>query len=134
MMLSTNDQRKVLLIDHDSRRQHLRTIAFRNLEVEVHSASSVEDAAKCCTRRPYDLVLLATEGNSEETTLLSNELRKIRPRQRIAIFVGAPEYIREFGREGSVEQTEKRQLPRLGAITDSPPNQWRVMLEHLLAG
>ena len=133
MMLSTNDQRRVLLIDHDSHRQHLRTVALRRLEVEVHPARSVEDAAKFCTKRPYDLVLLAAAETSEQTVLLSNELRKIRPRQRIAVFVGAPEYIREFGREEPPEPTEKQQRPRLLlATTDSQPNQWRMTLQHLL--
>jgi len=39
MTFSTDDQRRVLLIDSDSRRQHLRTTALRSLEVEVHPAS-----------------------------------------------------------------------------------------------
>ena len=79
MPFSKNDQRRVLLIDHDSRRQHLRVVALRNGEVEVHLASSINEAARLWPRHSYDLVLLAAEENSEEATLLSNELKKASP-------------------------------------------------------
>lgn len=98
MTFSKNDQRRVLLIDHDSRRQQLRAAALRNCEVEVHPASNVDDASRLCARRSYDLVLLAAEEDSQEAALLSNELKKNRPRQRVALLVGAPQYIREMGR------------------------------------
>lgn len=41
MIFSKNDQRRVLLIDRDSRRQQLRAAALRNCEVEVHPATSL---------------------------------------------------------------------------------------------
>ena len=134
MTLPTNEQRRVLLIDQDSHRQRLRTVALRNLGVEVQPASCVEDAAKFCTRRPYGLVLLAADENSQETVLLSNEVRKIWPGQRIAVFVGAPEYIREFGRQAPAGRTEKQRRPQVLLTTaESRSNQWQVTLRYLLA-
>jgi response regulator RpfG family c-di-GMP phosphodiesterase len=131
MTFSKNDQRRVLLIDHDSRRQQLRAAALRNCEVEVHPASNVDDASRLCARRPYDLVLLA----AEEAALLSNELRKNRPRQRVALLVGAPQYIREMGRGPAVHEAAHKQFAPPLAISGngSPRSQWQVMLERLLA-
>jgi len=131
MTFSKNDQRRVLLIDHDSRRQQLRAAALRNCEVEVHPASNVDDASRLCARRSYDLVLLA----AEEAALLSNELKKNRPRQRVALLVGAPQYIREMGRGHVMRQvTDKNLAPPLASSgTGSPRSQWQVMLERLLA-
>jgi response regulator RpfG family c-di-GMP phosphodiesterase len=135
MTFSKNDQRRVLLIDHDSRRQQLRAAALRNSEIEVHPASSVDDASRLFSRRSYDLVLLAAEEDSEEATMLSNELKKSKARQRVALLVGAPEYIREMGRRRAMpEATDKRLAPPLAISgTGSPRSQWQVMLERLLA-
>jgi response regulator RpfG family c-di-GMP phosphodiesterase len=135
MTLSKNDQRRVLLIDHDSRRQHLRVLALRNCEVEVHPASNIDDAARLWARRSYDLVLLAAEENSEEAALLSNELKKNRPRQRLALLVGAPDYIREMGRARDPRRPTDAKLAPPVAIDSmrSPRSQWDVMLERLLA-
>ena len=135
MTFSKNDHRRVLLIDHDTRRQQLRAAALRNCEVEVHPASSVDDASRLCARRTFDLVLLAADEDSEEMTLLSNELKKNRPHQRVALLVGAPHYIREVGRRHEMrEATGKRLAPPLAISgTGSPRSQWQVMLERMLA-
>jgi len=135
MTFSKNDQRRVLLIDHDSRRQQLRAAALRNCEIEVHPTSNVDDACRLCARLSYDLVLLAAEENSADAALLSNELKKNRPRQRVALLVGAPQYIREMGRVNAKRETTAKQLAPLLAInrTVSLRSQWQVMLERLLA-
>ena len=96
------------------RRQQLRAVALRNCEVEVHPASSITDAARLWARRSYDLVLLAAEENSEEAALLSNELQKNKPRQRMALLVGAPEYIRV---SGALREKSKASVPSLSAAT-----------------
>ena len=135
MMLSTNDQRRVLLIDHDSRRQQLRVVALRNREVEVHPASNIDDASRLLARCSYDLVLLAAEEDSEEATLFSSELKKSKRRQRGALLVGAPEYIREIGRKAATRRAAGEELSPIVAIDKDapPPNQWHAMLERLLA-
>ena len=135
MTFSKNDQRRVLLIDHDSRRQQLRAAAMRNCEVEVHPTNNVDDAARLCARRSYDLVLLAAEEDSEEAALLSNELRKNRHRQRVALLIGAPEYIREMEPNQAMPEATGIQLPPTLAIsrTGRPRSQWQLMVERLLA-
>jgi hypothetical protein len=81
------------------------------------------------------LVLLAAEENSEEATLLSNELKKSKRRQRMALLIGAAEYIREIGREAATRRPADKQLARIVAIDNDGPtrSQWHVMLERLLA-
>jgi len=133
MTFSKNDQRRVLLIDHDSRRQQLRAAALRNCEVEVHPAGNVDDASRLCARRSYDLVLLAAEEDSEEAALLSNELKKNRPRQRVALLIGAPQYIREMRRGPAVREAADKLAPPLPINGNrSPRSQWQVMLKRLL--
>jgi hypothetical protein len=109
--------------------------ALRHREVEVHLASNIDDASRLWTRCSYDLVLLAAEEGSEEATLLSNELKKRKRRQRMALLVGAPEYIREIGLDAATRGPTDKQLAPVVVITnDGPPrNQWHVMLERLLA-
>jgi len=133
MTFSKNDQRRVLLIDHDTRRQQLRAAALRNCEVEVHPASNVDDASRLCARRTFDLVLLAAEQDSQEAALL--ELKKNRPRQRVALLVGAPQFIREIGRGHAMSEATGKQLapPLTISGNERPRSQWQVMLEHLLA-
>jgi len=135
MNFSRDDQRKVLLIDHDSIKQQLRAIALRNCEIEVHTASNVSDAGRLWTAHSYDLVLLAAQENSEEAAVLCSELKKSRPRQRIALLVGAPHYVREVGRKRrDAPPTDASLAPGLVIGTaPTPPSQWHVMLERWLA-
>jgi len=135
MTFSKNDDRRVLLIDHDFRRQQLRAAALRNREVEVHPASNIDDAARLWAKRSYDLVLLAAERDSEEAVLLCQELKRSKPRQRMALLIGAPEYIREMGREPRLcPPVDRHLIPTLAVCSAaSPRSQWHVMLERLLA-
>ena len=128
MNFSNNDQRRVLLIDRDSMKQKLRAAALRNCEVEVHTASAA--AGRLWRAHAYDLVLIAAEENSEEAAALCSELKKSKPKQRIALLVGAPQYIREIGRQ----RTENQPSPRLAiGTTQTQATQWHVMMERLLA-
>ena len=133
MNFSTHDRRRVLLIDGDALKQRIRAAALRNYEVEVHTADSIVDASTLCARGGYDLVLLAAEEHSEQASLLCEELRKSTPKQRIALLVGAPQYIREIGR--------KRPPAQSTVVTMRPPvqlqtpqaSQWQGTVERLLA-
>src|SRR6266567_7419180 len=97
MSLRKDEQRRVLLIDHDSIRQHLPAAALRNFEIEVHTASHITDAERLWMARSYNLVLLAARENSEEAVVLCSEFKKSRPQQRIALLVGPPQYVKEIG-------------------------------------
>jgi response regulator RpfG family c-di-GMP phosphodiesterase len=117
MTLSTNEQRRVLLIDHDPRRQHLRAVALRTREVEVDSANDVNEALRLCSQRSYDLVLLAAEENSEQASLFSSELNKKSRRQR--------------GKRRSVDAQPTLAL----VIRPTAPTRvaWQLMLDRLVS-
>jgi response regulator RpfG family c-di-GMP phosphodiesterase len=129
-----SDQRKVLLIDHDSRRQQLRAVALRNCEIEVHTAVNIDDAARLARAHFFDLVLLAAEGDALEAQLLCAELKKGKSR-RIALLVGAPHYVRELWRQRKDAASSEKHLPlRVTVGTTRPqPTHWHVMMERLLA-
>jgi len=129
------DQRKVLLIDGDSFKQQIRAVALRRSEVEVHAASNIADAGRLCRQNSYDLVLLAAEAGSEQATTLCQEVEKIRPQQRIALLVGAPDYVREVSRKRPRTRPSRPRLATRPAM-DSPatqPTHWLVMLDRFLA-
>ena len=78
----------------------------------------------------YDLVLIAAEENSEEAAALCSELKKSKPKQRVALLVGAPQYLREIGRK----RTETQPSPSLViGTTQTQATHWHVMMERLLA-
>jgi DNA-binding NtrC family response regulator len=91
------EQRRVLLVDENARKQSLRATILRNHEIEVHTAHSVEDAARLWSTIPYDLVLLA-ESDREQAMKVTAQIRQCKPRLRVALLVGPPAYIQEVGR------------------------------------
>jgi response regulator RpfG family c-di-GMP phosphodiesterase len=133
MNFSTHDRRRVLLIDGDALKQRIRAAALRNCEVEVHTADGIADAGNLFARGAYDLVLFAAEEHSQEATLLCEELRKNRPKQRIALLVGAPQYIREIGRKRPVVQDTVATVQPSLQLQTPQPNQWQGTIERLLA-
>jgi len=136
MMNFTNkDRRKVLLIDGDSFKQQIRAVALRRSEVEVHTASNIVDAGRLCRQNSYDLVLLAAEQRSTEAAALCQEVEKIRPQQRIALLVGAPDYVREVSRKRPRTRPSRPRLAARPVIDPSAaqPTQWLVMLDRFLA-
>jgi hypothetical protein len=129
-----DDRRRVLLIDHDTPKQQIRAAALRNFEIEVQTASDVAEARRLWMEGSYDLILLGQE-NSEIATVVCDELRIRRPRQRIALLVGAPNYIRELGRK-RVDPVPSQPSPAISLVLSTlpaQPNQWQVMLNRLLA-
>jgi CheY-like chemotaxis protein len=98
MTILYSERRRILLIDENSRRLNLLATILRNREVEVHPASRLDDAKSLWKNIPYDLVLLAAGESSERATQASQLIRKSKPRQRIALLVGPPAYIREIDR------------------------------------
>jgi CheY-like chemotaxis protein len=98
MTILYSERHRVLLIDENSRRLNLLASILRNHEVEVHFATRLDEARSLWKNIPYDLVLLAAPENSGEAALALLQIRKSKPRQRIALLVGPPTYIREIGR------------------------------------
>jgi len=132
MRFSRDDRQRVLLIDRDSVKRQVRAAALRNCEIEVDLACNLTDANSFWASGPYDLVLLAAEEHSEEAILLCERARKSKPRQRVALLVGPPHYVREVGCEAARRPS---QTPVPAARTTSTvftqPTQWQAMLECL---
>jgi CheY-like chemotaxis protein len=129
------ERRRILLIDENSRRLQLLATILRSHEVEVHSAGGLEDAKALWKNIPYDLVLLAAAENSEQAALVSLEIRKNKPRQRIALLVGPPVYIREIARPTGKTQpvlalpasfAESPLRPQWPEIVQKVVNEWYV--------
>jgi CheY-like chemotaxis protein len=109
------DHRSILLIDQNTAKQNRRATIFRNYEIEVHTASSVADAASLSRTHAYDLVLLAAQENSEEAAELCTRLRAIRPRQRIGLLVGPPTFVLELA--GMRRESKRRKAASIGRIS-----------------
>jgi CheY-like chemotaxis protein len=109
------DHRSILLIDQNTTKQNRRATIFRNYEIEVHTASSMADAATLSRTHAYDLVLLAAQENSEEADELCARLRAIRPRQRIGLLVGPPTFVLELA--GMRRESKRRKAASIGRIS-----------------
>ncbi|SPE21746.1 hypothetical protein SBA7_10047 [Candidatus Sulfotelmatobacter sp. SbA7] len=130
MTILHSERRRVLLFDENSRKLSLLTTILRNHEVEVHSASRLEDAQSLWKNISYDLVLLAAPENSDQAALASLQIRKIKPRQRIALLVGPPAYIREIGRPPA----KTRSAPPPPTPDESPLRpQWPEIIQKLVS-
>jgi response regulator RpfG family c-di-GMP phosphodiesterase len=141
------DHRSILLIDQNTTKQNRRATIFRNYEIEVHTASSVADAASLSRTHAYDLVLLAAQENSEEADELCTRLRAIRPRQRIGLLVGPPAFVLELagGQKSRKKAASVRGISPSRVIEDlsldasashesyaSSP-QWQEMIRRLVS-
>jgi CheY-like chemotaxis protein len=130
MTILYSERRRVLLIDDNSRRLNLRAAILRNHEIEVHLAGRVEEARSLWKSIPYDLVLLAASENSEQAILVPQQIRKSKPRQRIALLVGPPTYIREIGRTGAAPKTQLIPPPPADAVSLQP--QWPEIVQTVV--
>lgn len=135
------DHRRILLVDQNRTKQTVRATILRNYEIEVHTASSITDAATLWKAYSYDLVLLAAQENSEEAATLSAQIRASKPRQRIGLLVGPPTFVRELGGRrrkaaslGEVSPSRAVESPSLSV--SAPPAsspQWQVMVRKLVS-
>lgn len=134
MTLQKTAKPSVLLIGADPLKQQLRATAFRNCEINVHTAVTLSDAIKLCSASRYDLVLIATSQHGEEPMLIYDELRKVAPRQRIAVFVGPPRYLRELDAvQGGSKSQGTNLVPRLRIVHSQPQGpRWSALIKRLL--
>ena len=130
MTILYNERRRILLIDENSRKLNLLTTILRNHEVEVHPASRLEEAQSLWKNTPYDLVLLSAPANSGQAVLDALQIRQSKPRQRIALLVGPPAYIREIGRPAA----KSRPVPVPLATDESPSRpQWPEIVQKVVS-
>lgn len=129
MNILYNERRRILLIDENSRKLNLLATILRNHEVEVHLATHLEDAKSLWKNIPYDLVLLAAPEHSAQAALASVQIRKSKPRQRIALLVGPPAYIQEIGRPSA--KTHAVPPPPIDESPSRP--QWPEIVQRVVS-
>jgi len=124
----------VLLIDRNPLKQQLRATVLRNCEIDVHATDHLTEAQTLCRIHRYDMILLAADGESD-AALISSELWKVSPRQRIALFVGPPKYLQEIGARQSQSASRPNSFDRRLHLVDPQPQatQWRALLDRVFA-
>jgi len=135
-----HDHRRILLIDQNRTKQELRATILRNYEIEVHTASTVTEAATLWTTCSYDLVLVAAQEKSEEALAVTARIRGIKPGQRIGLLVGPPTFVRELGgRRRKAASAAKASPSRVVddsnvavSVLHTPPAQWQEMISKLV--
>ena len=86
-------KKRVLLLDTSQTKRDLRADVMRKLGIEVDCAADVLEA-RCWWRADlYNLVLINATGEAESRDQFCSDIRGANPRQRIAFFVGSPEYL-----------------------------------------
>jgi CheY-like chemotaxis protein len=86
-------KKRVLLLDTSQTKRDLRADVMRKLGIEVDCAADVLEARCWWKADLYNLVLVNVAGEIESRDNFCNEIRSANPRQRIAFFVGGPEYL-----------------------------------------
>jgi len=85
--------RRVLLLDSSQTKRDLRADVMRKLGIDVDCAADVLEA-RCWWRADlYNLVLINAEGEPESRDKFCSDIRSANPPQRIAFFVGGPQYL-----------------------------------------
>ena len=86
-------KKRVLLLDTSQTKRDLRADVMRQLGIEVDCAADVLEA-RCWWRADlYNLVLINVAGEIESRDKFCTDMRSAIPPQRIAFFVGGPEYL-----------------------------------------
>jgi hypothetical protein len=86
-------KKRVLLLDTSQAKRDLRADVMRKLGIEVDCAADVLEA-RCWWRADlYNLVLISVAGETDSRDKFCTDLRGAIPPQRIAFFVGGPDYL-----------------------------------------
>src|SRR5271155_899498 len=86
-------KKRVLLLDSSQTKRDLRADVMRRLGIEVDCAADVLEA-RCWWRADlYNLVLINVAGETDSRDKFCTDIRSANPPQRIAFFVGGPEYL-----------------------------------------
>jgi hypothetical protein len=86
-------KKRVLLLDTSQTKRDLRADVMRKLGIEVDCAADILEA-RCWWRADlYNLVLINVAGENDTRDKFCAEIRSAIPPQRIAFFVGGPEYL-----------------------------------------
>jgi CheY-like chemotaxis protein len=86
-------KKRVLLLDTSQTKRDLRADVMRKLGIEVDCAADVIEARGWWRADLYNLVLINVAGETDSRDKFCTDLRSATPPQRIAFFVGRPEYL-----------------------------------------
>jgi CheY-like chemotaxis protein len=86
-------KKRVLLLDSSQTKRDLRADVMRRLGIEVDCAADVLEARSWWRADLYNLVLINVAGETDSRDKFCTDLRSASPPQRIAFFVGGPEYL-----------------------------------------
>jgi hypothetical protein len=95
-------RRKVLLFDTDHRRREIRAANLRTRGVDVVCAKSVVEVRNFWHPDVFGLILLEA-SECPDAVEFSREVRTDCPKQRLAFFVGKPDYLSRLPAEQDVE-------------------------------
>jgi len=115
-------QLAVLLVDCDLRMRQIRQTMFTNREISLRLAASLPGALSLCRAQRYDLILLSGH-DSDEVTRFCEEWWETVAKQRIALLVGPPTYLREIRAK---HRAASRESPRKIQLVESrqQPSTW----------
>jgi CheY-like chemotaxis protein len=83
----------VLLIDASHAKRDLRAEVMRKRGIDVDSAADITEAFSWWRPALYDLVLMNVERGKGSRDKFCDHIRSAYPPQRLAFFVGQPEYL-----------------------------------------
>jgi hypothetical protein len=86
-------KKRVLLLDTSQTKRDLRADVMRKLGIEVDCAADVFEARGWWRADLYNLVLISEAGETDSREKFCTDLRSATPPQRIAFFVGEPDYL-----------------------------------------
>jgi CheY-like chemotaxis protein len=86
-------KKRVLLLDTSQTKRDLRAEVMRQLGIEVDCAADVLEARFWWRADLYNLVLISVAGEIDSRDQFCTDIRGANPPQRIAFFVGGPEYL-----------------------------------------
>ncbi|MGZ4815105.1 MAG: hypothetical protein ACXVZV_06845 [Terriglobales bacterium] len=91
-VVDVNLRRKVLLFDQDHRRREIRAANLRTRGLDVLCARNLQELRDFWHIHTFRLVLLEA-SDCPDVVKFSEEVRLDDPRQRLAFFVGKPNYL-----------------------------------------
>lgn len=86
-------KKRVLLLDTSQTKRDLRADVMRRLGIEVDCAADVLEARGWWRADLYNLVLINAAGETDGRDKFCTDLRSATPPQKIAFFVGGPNYL-----------------------------------------
>ncbi|MFZ0137071.1 MAG: hypothetical protein WAK89_08440 [Candidatus Sulfotelmatobacter sp.] len=126
-------KKRVLLLDTSQTKRDLRADVMRQLGIEVDCAADVLEA-RCWWRADlYNLVLISVAGEIDSRDQFCTDIRGANPPQRIAFFVGGPEYLAaaphsdEAPAEPDTDALHKEMVAALAQGSGNSSQRWGIL-------